>query len=209
MKAHIWESGHTVLSLSVTNPGRSTALCAWERNRNSADTSAFRTVISCLSRNVPYYHISQKKEKKLQIIATQRLEIEAGSEEKPSNCCTVPHCLCQCLPSTSPSALPSCWRTASVSAQPQTMHTAQGLREDMLWPQHIFPHSLSNLGPHRHPWNAPHSAEHFHLPSIAIVGGNSTASLVIRSHLSLLQPLGFHWILDQWGFGTGSHNAND
>lgn len=65
MKAHIWESGHTVLSLSVTNPGRSTALCAWERNRNSADTSAFRTVISCLSRNVPYYHISQKKEKKI------------------------------------------------------------------------------------------------------------------------------------------------
>lgn len=120
---------------------------AWERNKNSADTSAFWRVISCLSRNVLYYHISQKKKKKLKSIATQGLETEAGSEEKPSNCCTAPHCVCQCLPSTSPSALPSCWRTASVSAQPLTMHTAQGLREDLLWPQHIFPHSLSNLGP--------------------------------------------------------------
>lgn len=47
------------------------------------------------------------------------------------------------------------------------------------------------------------------LPLLLVRGNNSTTSLVIRSHLSLLQPLGFHWILDQWGFGPGSHNANE
>lgn len=158
-----------------------------------------------------YTSILVKKEKKILIIATQVLEIEAGSEENPSNCYIVPHCVCQHLPSTSPCAPPSCWRTASASAQPLTRHTAQGLGEEMLWPQHIFPHRLSNLGPvqtslecttfcRAFPPSFPHHCkrkqQHRH-------------SLVIRSHLSLLQPLGFHWILDQWGFGPGSHNANE
>lgn len=58
-----------------------------------------------------------------------------------------------------------------------------------------------SLGQRRHLWNAPCSAERFHFPSPATAKGNNVAAgLVIRSHLSLLQPHEFNRILDQWVF---------
>lgn len=188
MKAHIWETGHTILSISVTNLGHSIALCGQGKEQKSSWD--FRFLNSNFMFKQKCAIILVKKEKKLKsllhkeikIIATQGLEMEAASEEKPRNCYIVPHCLCQRFPSTSPSALPSCWRTASVSARTLTAHTAQGLRDDLNMFFLIKLRAGTDI-PGMH-----HILQIISIlfPLATVRGNNSAASLVIRSHLSLL-----------------------
>lgn len=77
-----------------------------------------------------YCQISLKKKS-----AVQELEREAPSEEKLNRHLAIAmelHVLCADASPPSPSTLPSCWRTASVSAQTLTTHALWGLREDTL-----------------------------------------------------------------------------
>lgn len=75
-----------------------------------------------------YCQISLKKKS-----AVQELEREAPSEEKLNRHLAIAMELhVMCADTSPPSTLPSCWRTASVSAQTLTTHAVWGLREDAL-----------------------------------------------------------------------------
>lgn len=128
---------------------------------------------------------------KKNIIATQELEIEAPSEKKPnqhpSNCYVIAGYVLRRFSPPSPSVLPSCWRTASVSAQTLSTHAAWGHREIRYDLNILSLIVYQPSGQRSHPWNAPRSAERFHFSSPAPAkGSNVAAGLVIRSHLSLL-----------------------
>lgn len=86
-------------------------------------------------------------------IATQELEKEvplALSEEKLNQNHSISTQLqVTCISTSSPTSpsIPSCWWTASGSAQTRTVHAALGHEEDTLWRQHTFPRSISIVGP--------------------------------------------------------------